>query len=275
MKITPQHMIGFVAQLQKEAAGLGKVVEFLGRHKVPTSLAAVRGGLTGHYGRQMLVGAGLGAGVGALADKDNRLRGISRGALGGALLTGVGQLGTKGGRDAAKDTISNFGKRTRYQFTGKGLGANDVEGASRIGVLGSSPSAADITAHQQGWTNIPGIAKGLAHRPGQLIRNSWHRMDSPLAKSLTALSAVDAVREAGTKSEPGGPGRAERALGSAAGSLGYMLAPAGILPAMALGTGMSYLGKNLGRFADRAVSTTPAPAPIVPAPQAQPTTGVV
>ena len=261
MTITTDHLRGFVSELAKEAGVGGAVMNFLGRHKVPTSLAAVRAGLKGHYGRQMLVGAGVGAGIGAASDSENRLRGLSRGALLGATGVGVGQLATKGGRAAAKSTLSNFGKRTKYQFTGKGLAQGDVEGAKRIGVLGEKATPADIEAHQQGWTHIPGIAKGLVQKPGKLIANSWKRMDSPLAKALTGLSAVDAGREALTPTEPGGPGRAERTLGSAVGSLGYMLAPSGILPAMALGTGMTAAGKHVGRLVDR-VASRPQPMPM-------------
>ncbi len=88
-----------------------------------------------------VLGAGTGAVGGAVAGgPGNRLRGAALGAAGGA--AGGALLGR-----------SNFGKRQVHGLTG--AFANTAEEAAAIGL--------DATAHAQGISSIPGIARGLAN----------------------------------------------------------------------------------------------------------------
>lgn len=263
--ITVGYLKGFVDELEK-CAGLGGLAAkaLKGTTQGHGILGFLHPALKGRYGWQMLAGAGAGAGIGAATDKEDRLRGMSRGALGGAALTGLGHLATSGGRAAAKNSVSTFGQRLKYQATGSGPARGSVRKAKKIGVLGQNPSEADLLAHREGWNTIPGMAKGLATKPGKLISNSWNRLDTP-GKVLTGLTAADVGYQAAHPSQPGEPGRAERALGAGMGSLGYMVAPAGIIPSLAVGSLATTAGGKTGRLIDRGIAAarpTTAPAPV-------------
>ena len=240
--ITAAHLKGFVSELEKTAGpgGMGGVLGW-----VP--------GLKGRYGWQMLAGAGVGAGAGALADKENRLRGASRGALGGAALTGLGHLTTSGGRAAAAKSISNFGARTHHAFTGGAVAPGDVHAAKKHGILSSGATKYDLEAFRKGWDTIPGLTKGTVTHPGRVLANSWNRMGTG-GKVLTGLSGADVAYQAATPSEPGGQGRTERVLSSGLGSLGFMVAPAGMIPSTLVGMGTGAAGDRAGRLIDRGVS---------------------
>jgi len=282
--ITVESLSSFVAELEKTAGPMGAVTGFLAKHKIPTSFAAARSALQGQYGRQMLVGAGAGGVLGALKkpgyDQDeegnvvrhSRIGNVAHGALLGAGAVGAAALATKGGRAAAKNAISNFGNRTRYQFTGSAPGVSrmDIKGAKSRGILGENATPAEMQAHAEGWNTIPGMAKGMLQTPGKVIRNAWSRMDTP-SKVITAVQGADTAREALTPTEEGGPGRAERVLGSAAGNLGFMVAPSGLLPGLAVGSLTGAAGSRLGRVLDRSSRRpTPQPQAQLALPPAQP-----
>lgn len=290
--ITPESMGALVLELEKTAA-FPAVAAFMKHYRaamqpgglkavLPNLYGGVRNSLRGQYGRQMLVGAGAGGLLGAVRKpgtyqdeegnevRHSRLGNIAQGALLGAGAVGAGALATKGGRAAAKKSLSNFGARTRYQFTGKAPGVSrmDIKGAKSQGILGEKATPAEMLAHAEGWNTIPGMARGLVRSPGKVIRNAWSRMDTP-SKVITGIQAADTVREAATPTEAGGPGRAERVLGSLAGNLGFMVAPSGLLPGLAVGSLTGAAGSRLGRVLDHSVprpSVQPqAVAPAMPA----------
>jgi hypothetical protein len=253
--ITQTHMHALVEQLQKEAAfPLSSI-----RRLIP----AVREGLARHvgtYGGKLAVGAGAGALVGAgTAEPGDRLRGASKGALIGGGLTGAGLLATKGGREAASKATRKFWDRSKYQFTGHGIegtAAERLTKARELGVvpeLAAKPNAgqqlrdvANQKAFEQGWMTVPGTVHGMVTHPGQMLHNSWNRMDT-LTKGLTGAAGVGIGLDALKPNEPGGPGRLERTLGDAAGTLGYTVGPAGLLPSALLGHWAGKAGAGVGR----------------------------
>jgi hypothetical protein len=253
--ITQTHMRALVDQLQKEAAfPLAGI-----RRLIP----AVREGLSsrmGTYGGKLAVGAGAGALVGAgTAEPGERLRGASKGALVGGGLTGAGLLATRGGREAAGKASKKFWDRSKYQFTGHGIEGTAEEQltkARELGVLpekAAKPSASDLArdaasqhAFQQGWLTVPGAVHGMVTHPGKMLHNSWNRMDT-LTKGLTGAAGVGIGLDAARPSEPGGPGRLERTLGDAAGTVGYTVGPAGLLPSALLGHWAGKAGAGVGR----------------------------
>jgi hypothetical protein len=265
--ITIQSMDALVAELEK-TSGLGSAAaEFAGKHSIPTSLGAARSLIRGRYGTQMLMGAGAGGVLGGLRQpgyeeddqgglhRRSRIGNIAQGALLGAGAVGVGALATKGGRAAAKSSLQNFGTRTRYQFTGSAPNVSrmDLKSAKQVGLLGKTPTSADNLAHAEGWNTIPGVAKGMVRDPKRMLGNAWNRMDW-LGKTVTGLQAADTVHQAVLPTEEGGPGKAERILGSAGSLVGNLVAPSGVLPSLAVSGVMGVAGNRLGRLADRTFS---------------------
>ena len=248
-------MNALVEELQKEAAfPLSSI-----RKLIPVVREGF-GNRMGTYGGKLAVGAGAGALVGAgTAEPGERLQGASRGALVGGGLTGAGLLATKGGREAAGKATKKFWDRSKYQFTGHGIEGNPAERltkARELGVLpelAAKPSASDLTrdaAHQhafeQGWLSVPGAVHGMVTHPGKMLHNSWNRMGQ-LEKGLTGAAGVGIGLDAARPSEPGGPGRLERTLGDAAGTVGYTVGPAGLLPSALLGHWAGKAGAGVGR----------------------------
>jgi hypothetical protein len=210
----------------------------------------------GGYAGRALIGAGAGAGLGvATAAEGEGLQGGIRGALLGGTL-GVGsKLVTKSGRH----DVANFARRQRYGVTGGGLKDKTVGSAKKIGLLESKASLADREAFHKGYQNIPGVLRGLATNPGDVLRSGWKR-GGTLGKVFTGLGAVDAARSLAMKPEEGGPGRFERALGSGIGSLGYLAAPTGIVPSMLMGGAAGVIGSRAGRLVDRMTGHKRQPA---------------
>jgi hypothetical protein len=258
--MTRTHMASFLSELEK-IAGL------------PGILGWAHPALAGRFGRQMAVGAGVGGLIGASKQPPaeqggNWLQGAAKGALIGAGVTGAGHLLTQAGRDAARKSVSNFGTRLRYQMTGKGLKGvpgkpGDVAHAQEVGLLPEKPSVHDMQAHEQGWNTVPGMLRGMRHSPGKVIGNAWNRMDTT-GKVVTGLSAADVGYQALRPSEPGEPGRAERTLSSGLGGLGFMVAPAGVIPSMLVGSTAGAIGGRLGRVVDRTAGGVQQPAPQIP-----------
>jgi len=256
--ITPAHLVGFTAELRKEAdAGklnlLRRVGTFGAKH------------LGGRYGRQLGVGALAGGATGAGLDDDNRVRGAIRGAVAGAGLASGRILATGAGRAAAAKGLTRMGKRLQYQTTGTGLGMGPtakLREAQSLGLLkapgaGASKSAlkkydAHVEGFRKGYDNLPGIVRGAVTRPGDLARSAWRRSDM-LGKGFAGLGAVEAGRAAMTPSEEGGPGRAERSLKALGSAAGWMVAPTGLVAGTLTGMGGEKAGRLLGRGVDKTV----------------------
>jgi len=269
--ITSDLMWSMVDEFRKEAASpIGAAL----RYATPAGKF-----LTGTYGKQMALGAGVGALGGYAADKDHRLRGALMGGALGAGAVGVGQLATAKGRKAGKNLLKDTWKRSKYQFTGHGV-PNEAE-AQRLKIIGAAPASdanarviarhkAEIDSYRKGHMNIPGAVHGLVTKPGEVVRGAWNRMDR-IGKLFTGLSGVDAAHEAFKPTEEGGPGRSERVLTSLGSSVGFMAAPSGIAPSLLMGSLGGSIGKTVGKGAD-SVGRLLSRKPAVPAEQNIPET---
>lgn len=243
------HLLGFRDQLQKEAA----VGDWLGRT------------FRGHYARQLGLGAGLGAvGGGALGavrpvEEDvpgGRLQRIVSGARTGALaglgIAGGRALATKGGREA----LGRAAKKQVYELTGKGVPT--VEEAQRLKILGATPTASELSAFHSGEHTLPGVVHGMLTSPWQTMKSGWGRAGW-VGKGFAGLGAVGAVKGALEKPEEGGPGRAEKALRGAGETVGWLVAPAGILAGQLVGSGAGAVAGRLGRSIDTAAGAVRPP----------------
>jgi len=186
--IPPRQMMAFVDELSKEAGPM----DFL------------REQVAGRYGRQMLLGAGLGGGLNVLrhhladpkvdaqggildptiaaAKKSNRLKQFVRGAAVGGGLAGGRILATGAGRQSAKKAIKDFYDKERYGLTGKGLGdtsESQLARAQELGLVGKAPvhgigpmtragDEAFSRAQAQHNTSVGAFQKGYSSLPGVL-----------------------------------------------------------------------------------------------------------
>lgn len=273
--ITAYHMQSLVDELSKEAglADYGRRALDFGRQQ-----------LAGRYGRQLAVGAGLGAFSGAATGDEENWKGRAmKGALLGGGLAGGRILATKAGRQAARTGLSHLGERQLYTFTGKGYkGRNiDVEKAREIGVIPKLPksptlapigprSPADLKALEKyksdmkmaleeehalgkGFQHLPGVIQGAFSQPRELLRSGWER-SGKAGKVFAGLGLAGAAHGAIKTPEEGGPGRLESALGSAGRSLGYLVAPgASSLTSLApslVGAGAARVAGGAGKVMD-------------------------
>ena len=270
--ITKTHMTGMLAELQKEA-GVVDALRAGAKHVAKLHLLGSLPSLSTRSG-QMLAGGALGAGVGAATGEEgNRLHRGVLGGLAGAGAVGLGHLATKSGREAAGKGVGNFWSRQKYQFTGKGLEGTHPERVAKareIGLLpkletGADPKqlaqdAAAQEALKHDWLSLPGSVHGLVTHPGAVLKNSWQRMD-PVGKALTGVAGLSAGADLIQKPDPNGPGRLEKTLGNAAGTLGFTAGPAGMIPGMLMGSWTGKAGQRIGRVGDRLLGHNPqAPA---------------
>lgn len=301
--ITPYHMVGFNDELQKEAGRAWDAAKAVGRFvrsRPAKAVGALSREMKGRYGRQVFLGAGLGAGSGALvADPDepgSRLRGAIKGGLIGGGLAGGAVLSSKAGRQAASKGIGNFYQRQRYSLTGKGLGGTDAERLSKarkIGLVekmdpkkfsakdyGGAGKAARARAKEEarialqedalrkGYMSAPGVIHGMLTRPGDVMKSGWKR-GGTMGKLFAGMGAVEAGKGIIQKPEEGGPGRLEKGLRGAGSALGWMVAPTTLLGGQIIGMGGGYLGGKAGQLGDKAVSRF-APGRVAPAAQPAP-----
>lgn len=270
--ITAYHMQGFVSELEKQGgiADYGRKALELGRKT-----------LGGHYGRQLALGAGLGAVGGAVTGDEENWRGRAlKGALLGGGVAGGRILATKAGREA----LGRVGERALYTATGKGFKGRhiDLDEAKKLGLIKTpnfegvadkpgmlekvrakvmggparSPLAqeanryaAEVDAFNKGFHNVPGVLHGALTQPGQLLRSGWNRAGTS-GKVFATAGLASAGHGMLKKPEEGGPGRLEQGLSSAGQTLGYMVAPgASLLPSM-IGSGVI---AGMGRKAGKAV----------------------
>lgn len=281
--ITPRHMIAFNDELNKEA-GIGDWFRaargFASRNKTLGKVVGLAGReLKGQYGRQMMLGAGLGAvGGGAVADPEQpggRLKGALKGALLGGGVAGGRILATKGGREAAKKGLSNFYQRQRYSLTGKGV--DDIKKAQEIGLVSkidpkATPEALrkatkqynlDREAFEKGYMSAPGVIHGVLTKPGDVLKSGWKR-SGVMGKAFAGLGAYETGKGLIETPEPGGPGRLEKGLRGAGSALGWMVAPSTLVGGQIIGMGGGALGGRLGRVGDTAVQMARRPGQVVP-----------
>jgi hypothetical protein len=193
-------MVAFTEELTKIG---GSVTDYL------------RKNLAGRYGRQMMLGAGVG-GVGNVlrhrftdTPEERQQSGpvgqFLRGGLVGAGVAGGRILATKAGRQAAQTRLSNLYQKERYGLTGKGLGKTPQEElakAQELGLVSKAPTAESVlgydtgpmlphesaalrratSGHQrevaafgEGYGSAPGFVHGLLSRPGHTLRETLGR----------------------------------------------------------------------------------------------------
>lgn len=288
--ITPRHMIGFADQLQKEA-GIGDwfraAKDFATKNQTLGRAVGMAGReLKGRYGRQMMLGAGLGAAGGAaVADPEaegGRLRGALKGALLGTGVAGGRILATKAGREAAGKGISNFYQRQRYSLTGKGLGKTDAEKLQKARDIGlvekldpskftthaeQAREAARIATQEdalrKGYMSAPGVIHGMLTRPGDVIKSGWKRSGT-MGKAFAGLGAYETGKGLIEKPEEGGPGRLEKGLRGAGSALGWMVAPTTLVGGQIIGMGGGALGGKVGKVGDIAARAVQRPGQVIP-----------
>jgi len=129
-------------------------------------------------------------------------------------------------------------------------------------------------AESMGLTSIPGYAKSLAKQPGKTLRagmgEQWHAM-GPLGRAfIFGYPAAATGAALATPSEPGGPGRLERA-GKQLGTIAYGLGPLPLGAQLALseaaGRGAAGAGRVAGKIGKkkRIYGELSAPSPLEPA----------
>lgn len=254
ISINPAQLVSFASSLEKDA-GIATGVRALARRYAPRGIyPAAQAALTGTYSRQLASGAAAGAGMGlAGAEEGEGLKRMLQGAALGAGAVGGRALATKAGREAAGKGLRRFGTRQKYFFTGRGLGKGKTPStrkAKEVGVLPKKPSKHDIEALKKGHYSIPGVAKGLVTKPGETIKGGWRR-SGKLGKAFAGLGAYETGRAAFGKHDPRGPSRTSRVLGAGASTLGWVVAPPGMLAATAMGEGAGAVGRGVGRLISR------------------------
>jgi len=206
--ISPRSMLAFVDELQKTSG----VLDTLGRAATSTA-GILRPALAGRYGRQLLVGAGLGAGGNILqhkvrGDLDQQRGGVLgaglRGAAAGGAVAGGRILATSEGRKRARQAASNFYERELYGLTGKGRGdaPMDLAKAERVGIVSANPTAQSMLTRGSGSSGLSEIGQ---HGPIQEMHGPMTPKQSKgLGKLLKQHEASKALFEKGWASAPGG-----------------------------------------------------------------------
>jgi hypothetical protein len=187
------------------------------------------------------------------------------------------------------DWLRRFGKRQLYTLTGRGV--KDVEEAKRLGLVSRAkppPGGARTSvkarrkyekaleqerlgeeAFQRGHLSVPGAVHGLLTSPVQTLKSGWQR-GGIVGKGFAGLGAYETGKAALTPTEPGGPGKAQRVLGAAGSTLGWMVAPATLAGGMLMGSGAERVGKAIGGAADTAADIARGPGVVAPGPRARP-----
>ncbi len=212
-----------------------------------TLVGGAAGGLSGARGAEFAKG---------LAAREGRLGGVARyGQRQVHGLTGwvpEGFAKTQEGRVAAIRSLrdpdytrleKNISDKVGLRKPSKGL----VEDLRRHIAVGEM--------QKNDLTNLPGLARGLAHAPGETVKTMWHAatpMDKALAVGVPTLGIASAAM---SKPQEGQPGRAERIGSSLSGlsGLGQSSMPTAAMMALGqgLGTAGKYTGRGIGRLMGR------------------------
>lgn len=122
-------------------------------------------------------------------------------------------------------------------------------------------------AEDMGLTSLPGYARALMRNPAAAVSTGmaeqWHSMGPGGKALMLGIPAAGVGSELTTESQPGGPGKFERA-GSRLGELAYTMGPVPLSGQIAAGIGVSSLGKRVGSLFDKKKSI-PAPPNLEPA----------
>ena len=216
----------FADELEKDAVAPGVLSRLWGSHLARSA-----------------VGAGLGAGAGALASPEDRLRGAILGAGAGGLGGVAAPLVTRAGRKGAGEAVGRWVKAQKYALTGKGK-------------LPISPKIKGKElkkireAERAGITSLPGIYRSM-RQPGGVRKTlgaAW-RHAGPMGKVMAVGDVALGVPHIMDPTTQEGYG--QKVLGTLGSAGGYMLGSRlPFLGNILLGSGAGYLAGQLGRGAD-------------------------
>lgn len=186
-----------------------------------------------------VAGGAAGAGAGALADSDDRVRGALLGGLAGAGSGYASPLLTRAGRKRALEAAKHKGKKLKHEVTGMG------DAPIRKGM--KADEVAKLRRQQElGLTSVPGVAKGLATKPLSTMKGAWQqsgRMGKLMSVGDVAMS-VPHVIDPNTQQST-----TEKTLGALGTSAGYLAGGRmGLLGSMAVGSGLGALAGGAGRL---------------------------
>jgi hypothetical protein len=109
-------------------------------------------------------------------------------------------------------------------------------------------------AEDMGLTSLPGYARALARNPADALRTGfaeqWHSMGPGGKALMVGLPGMGIASELSRPTEPGGPGRLERA-GTRLGELSYSMGPIPLSGQLAVGAGVGSLAKRMGKLFDK------------------------
>jgi hypothetical protein len=185
-----------------------------------------------------LAGGAVGAGAGALANPEDRLRGALSGGLLGAGAGYAAPLLTSSGRRRAGQALKHKLRKTKYEITGRGK--------APISPTATKQEAQEIRKlERSGLLSVPGAVKGLATRPLQTMKGAWQHSGG-LGKAMAVGDVAMGVPHVLDSSTQEGVG--EKALGTLGSSAGYLLGGRmGLLGSSILGGGLGYLGGKVGK----------------------------
>jgi hypothetical protein len=218
--------IAFANELEKDAAVPGILSRLWGSHLARSA-----------------VGAGLGAGVGALASPEDRLRGAILGAGAGGLGGVAAPLATRAGRKGAGEAIGRWFKAQKHGLTGKGKLpiSPKIKGKELKKIR---------AAEKAGLTSLPGIYRAMKQPGGvkKTIGAAW-RHAGPMGKVMALGDVALGVPHIMDPTTQEGYG--QKILGTLGSAGGYMLG--GRLPFLGnvlLGSGAGMLAGQLGKGVD-------------------------
>lgn len=239
--------------------------------------ARQQGASIGQAAASGLGGAASGASTGALGGAVLGAAGM--GAAGG-LGKGTGLVRRLTASNSALGSGARFGQRQVHSLTGwapeggirsirGGAYAAEERLAKAKGLRDPKELAAATKGHEaatkaeaMGLTSLPGYGKALLNKEtGGLVNNAgkvlktglseqWHSGGSVNKALMFGVPTLSVASELAHKSQPGGPGRLERA-GKHLGEFGMALGPIPVAGQMVAGAGLSAAGSRIGRVADK------------------------
>jgi hypothetical protein len=158
----------------------------------------------------------------------------------------------KAGDEAAQAATSatpGFIGRLRGQTSAQAGVAQSAKATKELKAAKKGLDASE-KATAMGLTSLPGYAKAVAKNPVKAISagvgEQWHG-SGPVGKALMfGFPGVTIGKELVTKSEPGGPGRVERAVKNV-GDLAYTMGPVPIAGQIAAAGGLGAIGKRVSK----------------------------
>ena len=221
---------------------------------------AVAGALSRLWGSHLArtgAGAAVGAGTGALADSDNRVRGAFLGGLAGAGLGAAAPLATRAGRAGAWGATKKWGKHQRYSITGKGTDQRKLALQEAVRKAGDPKALKGAKkeldryniAAREGLTSVPGIYRAVKANPLKAVKAGWQSESLPGKAMMVGFTGLEGANVADSSTPEG---TAEKAMGMAVGTPAWLLGSRlGFVPGMLGMMGSYAAGGALGKQIDK------------------------